>query len=177
MLKKGFAHLVGQMSAVLVALLGVYFAYLLIVTSDQTRLAVLTAAVSVGTLIYTSNKNTKREVDARQFSKKAEAYEEIMITIFEMTNVNRKNSTVNAEDFTENVRKILPKLMIWAGPEVLSAWSALSNPSDLPLGPLIAGNNLIAALRKELGHSNDASLGNLGLVSVMIKAEERESLK
>lgn len=175
--KRSAAYLFGQLAGVFFALLAVYFIYLLVTTSDQTRLAILTAAVSVGGLIYTNSKNVRREVEARHFAKKAEAYEEIIQTIFLFMNATRKNKILSHDDVTDKIGEILPKLMIWAGPEVLSAWNDLATQSDDPFAPLVSGNGLIAALRKELGHTKDASLGPLGLISVVLKPEDRESLK
>lgn len=172
---------VGYYTGLLVGLgligLGAYVLYLLIVSGDQTRLAVLTAAVSVATLVYTQTKNTKREVEGRHFAKKAEAYEEIITTISDLMNATRKNEQVDETELVERLADIIPKLMIWAGPEVLLAWQRMSTPSDDPLASLVAGNDLIAALRKELGHSSDHLLGPLGLVLTFIKAEDRPALQ
>ena len=152
---KIFGHLV----AYLILAGAVYFAYLLVTSNDQTRIAVLTALVSVGTLIYTQTLASKREIAARQFAKKSEAYEEIMRTLGSLMSSSRKGEAIDENQLLEQLSEIIPKLMVWAGPEVLNAWKRLSTPSDTPLGPVAAAGNLITALRKELGHSDDSSLG------------------
>ncbi len=153
-----------------------YFLYLLLTTSDQTRLAVLTAAVSVGTLIYTQNLNSRREIAGRQFAKKAEAYEEIISEIASLMRSSRREEDVDQDALLERLETIIPKMMIWAGPEVLKAWQKLASPSDSPMGPIFAGGELITALRKELGHSDDASLGPLGAFSTILNADARAEM-
>ena len=101
--------------------------------------------------------------------KKAEAYEEIMGTIAELINSNRKGEEVDEADLIEKLATIIPKLMVWAGPDVLVAWKQMATPTDDPLGGLKAGTALISALRKELGHENDAQLGQFGAFSAMLK--------
>lgn len=149
-----------------------YFSYLLFSASNQTRLAVLTAIVSVGTLVYTHALTSRREIASRQFAKKAEAYEEIMRTIGSLTNATRKAQPVDEGELIEKISEIMPKLMVWAGPEVLNAWITMSTPSAEPMGALHAGSKLITALRKELGHSDDSSLGPLGALSAILKRDE-----
>ena len=154
-----------------------YFLYLLFVSGDQTRLAILTAAVSVGTLVYTQNKNTKREIESRQFSKKSEAYEEIISSIASLTNAVRREEEVDQAQLTEQIASIIPKMVIWAGPDVLQAWERLSTPGGDSQQAVIAAAELIGALRRELGHANDSKLGRLGALGVMLKPDAREEFK
>lgn len=151
----------------------VYFAYLLVVSSDQTRLAVLTAAVSIGTLVYTQARNTRREIEGRQFSKKAEAYEEILTVLTKVMRDSRDGKDFDEKSIVDWMTKFQPKLMIWAGPDVLRAWQRMATPSEDPIAGLVSGNELMSAIRRELGHNSDAQLGPLGLVSTFIKADER----
>ena len=150
-----------------------YFFYLLVASSDQTRLAVLTAIVSVGTLVYTQHLNSRREIASRQFAKKAEAYEEIIGAMTSLMDASRRGVETSQEDLLERLAAIMPKMMIWGGPDVLAAWKRLSTPGEDPMSSLIAGSELVSALRKELGHSGDSVLGPLGALSAMIRHEDR----
>jgi phosphodiesterase/alkaline phosphatase D-like protein len=150
----------------------VYFGYLLITANNQTRLAVLTAVVTVGTLVYTQNLTSRREITSRQFAKKSEAYEEVMRTIGSLMNSNRKNQQINEDELVDQLSAILPKLMVWVGPQVLNAWKLMATPTDEPMGGIKAGSALIAALRSELGHKDDSSLGPFGALSAMMKHDE-----
>ena len=89
---------------------------------------------------------------------------------------SRKGEAIDENQLLEQLSEIIPKLMVWAGPEVLNAWKRLSTPSDTPLGPVAAAGNLITALRKELGHSDDSSLGALGALSAMLNHDARKDL-
>ena len=167
---------VGILAVVALAAAVSYFLYLLFVSSDQTRLAILTAAVSVGTIVYTQNKNAKREIESRQFSKKAEAYEEVISSIASVFNTLRREEEIDQAQLTERLASIIPKMVIWAGPDVLQAWERLSSPGGDGQQAVVAGVELIGALRRELGHTNDAKLGQLGALGVMLKADAREEL-
>jgi hypothetical protein len=170
---KRLGYLAGIAIAIIAVLLTVYFSYLLVTSSDQTRLAVLTAAVSIGTLVYTQSKNTKREIEGRQFAKKAEAYEEILTTLAEVLAANRDGIEVDEKALVDKLTRIQPKLLVWAGPDVLRAWQRMSSANEDPLVGLVNGNELMAAIRRELGHTSDTQLGPLGLVSTFIRGDER----
>lgn len=149
-----------------------YFAYLLMTANNQTRIAVLTAAVSVATIVYTQNLTSKREIAARQFTKKSEAYEEIMATIGMLSTATRKSQSVDEEELVDRLAQVMPKLMVWAGPEVILAWKRMCIPKDDPIDALQSGAELIAALRSELGHSDGTSLGPFGAMSAMLKYDK-----
>jgi hypothetical protein len=174
--RRSLGYLAGQLLAVLLVAAAAYVLYLLISANDQTRLAVLTAAISVGTLVYTQNKNARREIDSRHFARKAEVYERILSIINELMVASRNNEELPEGYLLEQLTAIQPQLLIWAGPEVLRAWQGISEAPDEGNGPLIAGNNLMAALRKELGHHNDEVLGPLGLIATFLKPEDRRKL-
>jgi hypothetical protein len=165
-------NLIGQLLALgVVAAVG-YFLYLLVSSTDQTRLAVLTAIVSVATLVYTQFLTSKREIAARQFAKKSEAYEEIIGTITSLMDANRRGEPIDDSVLMDRLAGFMPKMMIWGGTDVLQAWRVMATPNDLPMGSLMAGSSLITALRKELGHSNDSALGPFGALSAMIRHDE-----
>ncbi len=169
------AKIIGGVAALAILAAAGYFFYLLVVSSDQTRLAVLTAIVSVCTLVYTQHLNSKREIASRQFSKKAEAYEEIIGAMTSLMDASRLGMESSQDELLERLAKIMPKILIWGGPDVLKAWIKLSTPDENPMAALIAGSALVTALRKELGHTGDAALGPLGALSAMIRHEDRET--
>ena len=128
--------------------------------------------MTVGTLVYTQSLTSRREIASRQFAKKSEAYEEVMRTIASLMNANRKGQQVDEAELIDQLSAILPKLMVWAGPQVLNAWKIMATPTDEPMGAVKAGSTLIAALRSELGHKDDSALGPFGALSAMLKHDE-----
>ena len=165
-------RVIGFAFAISMLLILGYFSYLLMSASNQTRLAVLTAIVSVSTLVYTHVLTSRREIASRQFAKKAEVYEEIMRTIGSLMKSTRKKELIDENLLIENLSEIVPKLLVWAGPGVLNAWISISTPSTEPMASVQSASRLITALREELGHSNDSSLGPLGALSAMLKRDE-----
>ena len=166
-------QLVGFVIAILAFAGLIYFLYLLATASDQVRLAALTAILSVGTIVYSHSLTSRREIASRQFSRKSDVYEEIMATISSLMNSTRKGEQVNDNKLIEEISAILPKLMVWAGPDVLLAWIRMSTPNGEPMAALQAGGHLITSLRKELGHLDDSSLGPLGALSALLKRDEK----
>ena len=167
---------VGFTFALLILGAAAYFGYLLITANNQTRIAVLTAVVTVSTLVYTQNLTSKREIESRQFAKKSEVYEEVMRTIGSLMNASRKGQQVDGDELIDQLSAISPKLMVWAGPQVLNAWKLMATPSDEPMGGIKAGSILIAALRNELGHKDDSALGPFGALSAMMKHDENGNI-
>ena len=55
--------------------------YLMWTASNKVKLGVLTAIVSVGTLVYSQRSNLNREIEARHFLQKSKIYEEIIDTL------------------------------------------------------------------------------------------------
>ena len=175
-MKNRLAMAIGSLLALVLICGFGYFLHLLIASDNQTRIAVVTAMVTVGTLVYTQTLTSKREIAARQFAKKAEAYEEVMATIAGLMKASHKGEEVDETALVDSLSAIVPKLTVWAGPEVLQAWILMSTPTDKPLGGLVAGSTLITALRKELGHENDSVLGPLGALSAMMKRDENGNI-
>jgi hypothetical protein len=172
---RSFGYLAGQMLAVLLVIAAVYTLYLLLSASDQTRLAVVTATISVVTLVYTQNRNTKREIDSRQFAQKAAAYEQIISTIGNLLKASK--GWIEEEDQEELAKKLFDiqsQLLVWAGPEVLLAWNDLKGLGGDETYRIM--ERLLRALRAELGHTGDNQLGPLGLVKIYVRQEDHDQL-
>ena len=95
-----------------------------------------------------------------------------MRTIGSLMKSTRKKELIDENLLIENLSEIVPKLLVWAGPGVLNAWISISTPSTEPMASVQSASRLITALREELGHSNDSSLGPLGALSAMLKRDE-----
>jgi hypothetical protein len=151
--------------AIFVGLIG-YIGYLLVNSSNQTRLAVLTAAVSVATLVYAQTQNTKREVAGRLFEKKAEAYEQIMVA---MSDAVERGGFYDADQLS---KEALSKLLIWADPGVLFKWQWASGRHEDRIKLEDNVNELIIAVRRDLGHAKDLNNTQFGN---MLLSRARES--
>jgi hypothetical protein len=163
-------------AAILLALIVGGFVYLIGASSNEVRLAALTAAVSVGSLLYTQNKISRREIVARQFAQKAKAYERIFSTIGELLKATK--GWAKEADETELAKQLFDiqtELMVWAGPDVLKAWNDLKNmgPGTQAFAPV---EKLLRALRAELGHTQDDQLGPSGLMKIYLRREDHDQL-
>ncbi|MBA3577208.1 MAG: hypothetical protein H0W39_06325 [Sphingomonas sp.] len=150
--------------------------YLLASSSKEVMLAVLTAAISVASLLYTQNKISKREVAARQFAQKAKAYESIISTIGELFKTTKGwAKKTDEEELAKELFDIQSQLMVWAGPDVLKAWNELKTDKPAPQTFAVV-ERLLRALRGELGHTNDNELGPWGLMKVYLRHEDHDQL-
>ena len=175
--RPSWAFRFGQVLGALILAGILYILYLLVSAGDQTRLAVLTAGVTVGTLVYTQNSNARREIDSRHFARKSEAYEEILRILNEFITAEATGKKVRQPEIVKRLADLQPRLLIWAGPKALRAWQLLSEGHGGELGFFNAAQSLIAALREELGHSRDSELGPLGLAATFLKPEARAKLR
>jgi hypothetical protein len=152
------------------------FIYLLASSSKEVILAVLTAAVSVSSLLYTQNKISKREVAARQFAQKAKAYESIISTMGNLFKATKGwVAETDEQTLAEQLFDIQSELLVWAGPDVLKAWVDLKAGGTGPQTFLVF-EKLLRALRAELGHVHDDKLGPLGLMKVYVNNDEHDQL-
>jgi len=158
----------------IIALTG--FIYLLASSSKEVILAVLTAAVSVSSLLYTQNKISKREVAARQFAQKAKVYESIIATIGEIfKRAKGWTEEPQGDELAKELFDIQSQLMVWAGPDVLKAWDDIKDMGKAPRSFLVV-DTLLRALRAELGHVHDDKLGPMGLIKIYLRHEERDQV-
>lgn len=174
---RGVAYRLGQLFALLLVLLAGYVVYLLLSASDQTRIAVLTAAVSLGTLVYSQMKNTQREIAGRQFAQKSKAYQDVIATIGDMFKAEKGwIEATDTDALAKRLFDIQTDLLIWAGPEVLSAWNDLKNGDGGMETTFRMTERLLRALRRELGHADDDKLGSFGLVRIYLRKEDHDQL-
>lgn len=114
-----------------------------------------------------------REISSRQFSQKVKAYEGIFDLIFEMQKNVRDGSEMAQEEMLERAEKIKRDMMIWAGNDVLKAWSNF----ELEAGRgdnaniLKSMERVFRSLRKELGHQ-DITLAEGDLVKWLIRPSD-----
>ena len=144
--------------------------------SNQVKLGVLTAIVSVGTLVYSQRSNLNREIEARHFLQKSKIYEEIIDTLGSLFKESKGWAESEGGDIlARKLFDIQSKLLVWAGPDVLHAWEGIkTGPSDSSnIGEMFTRvEQLLRALRKELGHSNDDQIGPMGLVKIYVRHED-----
>lgn len=149
--------------------------------------AFLTAILSVLGWIYSSAKNSQREIEARLFSQKADLYGKIF-DIFPgllkrakgMPVRNRSNEDRDSDDLPSKLIDIKTGLLIWGSEETIRAWirvesNAYDKEADLARQALNFGK-LYKSMRFDLGH-RDYTIEEHDLIGLYMDAEGKDALR
>tara|TARA_R110002126_G_scaffold114324_2_gene252926 strand:+ start:846 stop:1421 length:576 start_codon:yes stop_codon:yes gene_type:complete len=151
--------------------------------------SLITAAIAVVGWLYSSIKNSQREVEARQFSEKAIVYRNIF-ELFPRMMLDQKRIEIKkgaksrkTDDFSviENLFEIKSSLTIWGSEQTIKAWIQVEK--DFPDGDqqmdfeLMINNfgQLYMCMREDLGHS-DFDLSGRELFGIYLNNEARIEL-
>lgn len=159
---------------------GIYAATSLYIAATATvKLGVLTALISVGTLIYNNMRQQAREIRARHFVEKRQAYQKFFDFMFEMFLSQRRSHTISEAETIERMQAIVKDLMIWGSAETINQYNsfirASVNPQDGGNSIFLNVESLMRSFRRDLGH-DDRKLERLGLTKLLVKGEEHDAL-
>ncbi|MBW7865981.1 MAG: hypothetical protein H3C30_16380 [Candidatus Hydrogenedentes bacterium] len=118
----------------------------------------VTIIISVGTVAYVQWKTKVREIENSHRPKKAEIYKLFMdkavINILKAT----KDGTIDTEQFNKELMELFYSftgdVIIWGSPEVICAYTAFRTHSSDKETILFKLDDLLKAMRKDLGNSN-----------------------
>lgn len=124
------------------------------------------------TNVYTK----RREINARHFSEKREAYAKIIDVIVDAMSFAKSGKSGAPKHLTNKMIASKKELMIWGGSEVIQLWNkfeleSASNNTD-PDNVLVLMEQVLRALRRDLGH-DDHSLEFGNLIGLFIVAEDK----
>ncbi len=148
------------------ALLGLVWLLIKGLTSLQSGVAaaVVTASatvlISVFSLIYSHRREQRRAIEHANREQKIPVYEEFIRVWFSGT---FDAGSLTPDDWTDFVKTFTPKLVFWASDAVLRSYNdfrraAMDIDVDQPQSDptaLFAFEDLLFAIRRDLGHSND----------------------
>lgn len=165
---------------ILIFIVGIigYILYLVWNSSSQIQLAFITVTGSATGIIYSHFLTRKREIDARQFSYKSEAYRKVFSMIMSTLKGVKNNKDITQENsFIDQVFDVKEQFMIWASSETLDKWIEFENYSQRnynnPHGVLLILDRLLRAMRKDLGH-NDKTLSDGAMIKFFLTPESRD---
>ena len=137
--------------------------------------------VSVAGLLFaamlTNYYTRQREVRARHFQEKRDAYETIIDLILDMFQSVKSKRSMSEKDMHKRMLDFKKGLMIWGSASTIRLWNRVEtettpdNPSDTP--PLM--EDLFRAIRKDLGH-DDSSLPFGELTSLFVIPEDKKKI-
>jgi len=157
-------------------------------TSKEWIFAFLTAMLSVLGWIYSSAKNTQREVEARLFSEKAELYKKIFglfpdilkkmkLGELEPAKYRQKNIQKNQRELLEKMIDIKSELLIWGSDKTIEAWAEIedspTNDTEKQTNMVLKWGRLYSCMRADLGHK-DYEINERDLIGIFLTADARK---
>jgi len=152
-------------------------AYLKSLDSDL-AVAIIAAAIagfgSILSLALSKAYETKASIRQELRTKKTPVYEGIVRTLFEfMLAAKRGEPTLTDEKTTEFMWKTMEQLTIWGSDELVASFTKLKSQAiGDPLKAIFVLEDLLFAIRKDLGHKN-RGLRRGGILRLFVKDIDR----
>jgi len=131
------------------------FSNLWVQASAEYKLAFIAALFSVFGIIYTQIATKRREINARHFSEKAEAYKGFSETLFDLFfSEKATGKKLPGDELLNRIIKFKKDIFIWGGHRTLKAWKEFelsSGQADFKENAEKIGK-LIKEMRRDLGH-------------------------
>ncbi len=164
------------------------------------------ATVFTGLVVIIGYYQTKkREIEARHFTKKRKAYTDFITILSEVLKAEQRDTPITPEELLQAMYNFRREMIIWGGTDTINAFDNYISVSEAeaeaeavavaeaeaeavaeaelntetkpePLATLIAMDNLLRAMRKELGH-NDRTLDKGAVVGMFLDQAGKEQLK
>lgn len=136
---------------------------------------------------YTHTNSKKREIEARHFTEKRQAYMQYINLLFGLLHENKNGKPSKREQplNQQQIKQMMEfkkQLLVWGSAEVIQAYYQFEQACDPEVEgyevtkTLLASEKLFRALRKDLGH-DDSILGDVDLVGLILKPESKRELE
>lgn len=142
-------------------------------------------ALGAATLVATTwfglwqfEKTKRKEAEARIFAQRAEIYHRLVVMLRDMIFAVKGWSEQRSEtDLARDLSAITYDMIVWGGQDTIRQLMNLSDTSPTDVGGMMRRmSDLFRAIRKDLGHSDDAQLPE-DIVLAMIVSDEREAVR
>ncbi len=132
----------------------------------------------ISAALVTHYQTKKREINARHFSDKREAYMHMIDLLFELLLSTKKNEKLPEEKMIEKMTQFKKALIVWGGPQIIEAWNRFEIESnDGPSSEKMIHDmeKILRAIRKDLGH-DDGMLKFGSLWGLLLVAKDKKLL-
>ncbi len=144
----------------------------------NTRSSIIGLIVMFISGLITHYQTKKREISARHFSDKREAYTKFIDFFFEVVQLVKTKKQMEDEELIEKSMLIKKDLIVWGGPEIVELWNSFDTKakdgSSLEEKMRML-EDILRAIRKDLGH-DDSTLPHGSLVALLLIAEDKKLL-
>lgn len=102
---------------------------------------------------------------------KVPVYEELIQFLFRIVMSTKTDNPVTEDDIIAFMSKFTEKIMVWGSDDVIDAWAEFRNKSAVvnvnPAQVILSYEDLIKAIRRDLGHANK-NLGQGRILSLFV---------
>ena len=142
---------------------------------DNTRFGVVAASIGLaGTVIGASATHAttkRREIEARHFSEKREAYGGFLDILLSLSQQGKK-----LQPLEKKMLDLRKGLLFWGSSDFIKIWNLIENPGEDPLVMLRNLDKILRWMRSDLGH-DDSSLQKGDLADFLLVAKDRGQLR
>ncbi|MDG2530377.1 hypothetical protein [Caulobacter endophyticus] len=127
--------------------------------------------------LWQFNRTKKKEAEARIFSERAANYKQLIGVLRKAMHSTKGWVEVDHDELAKELSSVTYDMIIWGGQDTVRSLLDFSDMTAGDLGGMVRKTaSLYAAIRKDLGHEDDAELSN-DLVLQMITAEDRATVR
>lgn len=129
--------------------------------------------------ILTNFFTRRREINARHFLEKREAYGKIIDIVFDVIASTKSGKSLPDKTLVNKMLVFKKGLMVWGGPEVIESWNEFEIESERarnnndPKIILTVMEQVLRAIRKDLGH-DDRQLKFGSLFGLLILGKDKK---
>lgn len=147
------------------------------ITSDFSGTMALGGVTLIATTwlaLWQFDRTKKKEAEARIFAERALRYQSLIHILRDLLfSTKGWTDPVDSTQMAKKMAEITYDMTIWGGQDTIRALMRLSDNQNPDPGAVMGiMSNLFGAIRKDLGHSDDAALSD-DLVLQMVTAEDR----
>ncbi|PCI40898.1 MAG: hypothetical protein COB46_05785 [Rhodospirillaceae bacterium] len=125
--------------------------------------------------LITHNQTKNREINARHFAEKREAYKLMFDLLFDLIESTKNDKKIPEKGLIKKMMEFKKALLIWGGQEIIHSWNDYEKKSEEAMSSeetLMQLESIFRAIRKDLGH-DDNLLRDGSLVGLILKAEDK----
>ena len=128
----------------------------------------------VATALVTHRLTGSREVDARHFAHKYEAYMAFLEVFVRQVQSQKSGKPGLRQSDVNKMLEFKRKMIVWGSPTVIEEWNSLEEDDDerSDLEKLLHMDDVLRAVRRDLGHSDRALLRG-SLLGLFLTPEAR----
>ena len=164
-------------AALVIGLFAGAAAYFFLAADDNVKAGIVSAAALLFAAILTNYYAREREILARQFQAKRDAYEEIFDLVVDMLKSTKSGRSIPERELRQRAFSLKRGLMIWGSAPVVEQWNKIEKKvsSERPIETARLMEAMFRAVRKDLGH-DDSHLRFGELTSLFVIAEDKEKI-